>query len=146
MRILLQRVLEARVEVDGEVIGEIDQGMLLLAGFCHRDDALDLTRAVSKVVNLRIYPDHNDRLHHNITDINGEILLVPQFTLYANTGRGRRPDFVDAMRPDLATQKFDELVAKFRSQTDLKIATGKFGADMKVGLVNDGPFTLNLEF
>ena len=145
MRIVLQRVSEAAVEVDGEPIGRIGKGLLLLVGFTH-DDGEDFAKAINKVINFRIFPDDDDRLNLALNDVGGEVLLVPQFTLYAATHRGRRPDFVQAMKPDLATVQFDKLVDGFRAQLGDRVQTGRFGADMKVSLINDGPFTLPLEF
>lgn len=146
MRILLQRVTSASVDVEQQTIGAIEQGVLLLVGFTHEDEDMNLVRGVEKVLNLRIFTDERGRLHHSVQDIAGGVLLVPQFTLYANTDRGRRPDFIAAMKPELATTRFDELVALFRERASGKVATGQFGADMQVSLVNDGPVTLELEF
>ena len=146
MRILLQRVSRASVAIEGNISAAIDEGVLLLVGFCHDDIADGFERVVNKIAHLRIFPDENDRLHYSIVDIQGEILVVPQFTLYASTDRGRRPDFVQAMHPQAASGLFDQLVACFNDLLPGRISTGTFGADMQVSLVNNGPLTLQLEY
>ncbi len=145
MRVLLQRVSSASVSVDGRVVGAIDRGVLLLTGFGVADGNADLHRAAQRIVNLRIFADHRGKLQHTLGETGGGILAVPQFTLYARTDRGRRPDFTGALAPDAAARRFDEFVEALRRVHD-PVRTGTFGADMSVSLVNDGPFTLSLEW
>ena len=144
MRVLIQRVRSASVSVYGERIGSIGNGALLFVGFTHRDCEKAVTELASKTVNLRIFPDEQGRLQHSLIDVGGEILAVPQFTLYASTNRGRRPDFTHALAPDQASDLFDKFVFALNRVANRPIATGKFGADMKVNLENDGPFTVML--
>ncbi len=146
MRILLQRVSEAHVLIEGDVVAEIKKGILLLTGFCHEDGSADLARIAEKVVNLRIFPDQNDRLQYALSDIDGGVLVVPQFTLYGAANRGRRPDFIQAMQPELATERFESFVKHLQTATDCKVEQGVFGANMQLHLVNDGPLTLQLEY
>ena len=144
MRVLIQRVLSASVSVSGERIGSIGNGALLFVGFTHRDDEKIANELSSKSVNLRIFPDGQGRLQHSLIDVGGEILAVPQFTLYASTARGRRPDFTKALAPEQASDLFDKFVLALGRVAKRPIATGRFGADMKVKLENDGPFTVML--
>ncbi|MXW48604.1 MAG: D-tyrosyl-tRNA(Tyr) deacylase [Gammaproteobacteria bacterium] len=144
MRVLIQRVRSASVSVYGERIGSIGNGALLFVGFTHRDCEKAVTELASKTVNLRIFPDEQGRLQHSLIDVGGEILAVPQFTLYASTNRGRRPDFTHALAPDQASDLFDKFVFALDRVANRPIATGKFGTDMKVNLENDGPFTVML--
>lgn len=144
MRLVLQRVTSASVGVDGEVIASIGRGLVLLAGFGHDDEAGDPARMAEKVVNLRIFPDAKGRLQHSLVDIGGAILAVPQFTLYARLDRGRRPDFTAAMDPAEAARRFEALVDALSCGPGVTVRAGRFGADMGVSLVNDGPFTLAL--
>ena len=146
MRILLQRVLNASVQVDQQLISQIDSGLLLFVGFCHDDIDVDLSRVAAKIVNLRVFSDTNGKLQHSLVDLSKHVLVVPQFTLYGNTKRGRRPDFVESMAPSLAGQQFDHFVLELEKIALERISKGIFGADMQVSLINDGPFTLNLEF
>ena len=144
MRVLIQRVRSASVSVSGERIGSIGNGALLFVGFTHRDSEKTIIELASKTVNLRIFPDEQGRLQHSLMDVGGEILAVPQFTLYASTARGRRPDFTQALAPEQASDLFDKFVLALGRITERPIATGRFGADMKVMLENDGPFTVML--
>ena len=144
MRVLIQRVLNASVSVSGERIGSIGNGVLLLVGFTQRDSEKTVTELASKTVNLRIFPDNRGRLQNSLIDVEGEILAVPQFTLYASTSRGRRPDFTQALAPEQASDLFDKFVLALGRITERPIATGRFGANMKVMLENDGPFTVML--
>ncbi len=149
MRVLLQRVSQARVEVDSQTVGEIGPGLLLLAGFGNDDqDGLDykIKKACDKLLNLRVFSNKLGKLDHSVVDIAGNILAVPQFTLYGKSLKGRRPDFTDALAPALASLAFERFAATLSADLGQKIETGVFGADMKVWLVNDGPLTLNFEF
>ena len=149
MRILLQRVTSASVVVEGETVGEIGSGLLLLTGFGKTDDNnVDepIGRACEKLVNLRVFENDAGKLDRSILDHGGDILAVPQFTLYGKATKGRRPDFTDAMAPDKASPAFDRFVSKLSARLDKPVAKGVFGAEMAVSLVNDGPLTLQLEF
>jgi len=143
MQGLIQRVKNAKVEVDGQVIGQIGQGTLLLLGVEKHDDKQTADKLLHKVANYRIFTDENDKMNLSLQDIQGELLVVSQFTLAANTKKGMRPSFSSAATPEQA----DELYAYFVSQASelgLTVQTGQFGADMQVSLCNDGPVTFNL--
>ena len=142
MKILLQRVSRAAVRVDGAVVGAIDQGLLLFVGFGQTNTEQDLAPMATKVANLRVFPDERGRFDRSLLDIGGAALLVPQFTLYADTSKGRRPDFTGAMAPDAASRLFDRFVAAMAETGVDKVETGRFGAHMQVELVNDGPVTI----
>ena len=144
MRVLIQRVLSASVSVSDETLGSIGKGILLFVGFARGDSQKTVRELAAKTVNLRIFPDENDRLQHSLIDVAGNILAVPQFTLYASTSRGRRPDFTQALEPEKASELFDQFVVALGQAVDGSVATGKFGAEMKVELINDGPFTVML--
>lgn len=144
MRALVQRVAEARVRVDGEVVGEIGAGLCALVGVTHEDDRTSAEKLAGKLWHLRIFPDENGHMNRSLGDTTGDVLVVSQFTLYGDTGRGRRPSFVAAAAPDQAEALIDRLVAELRL-LGAAVATGSFGAMMDVELVNDGPVTLMLE-
>lgn len=144
MRVLVQRVLRASVQVSGSTVGAIDSGLLLLVGFTTGDGDKEVAVLAEKVVNLRIFADDKGKLQHSVLQTGGGILAVPQFTLYAGTARGRRPDFTVAMEPNKATTMFDLFVKSLAEVFGKPVQTGIFGADMKVELVNDGPFTIML--
>ncbi len=145
MRVLLQRALAGSVCVDGEPVAEIGSGIVLFAGFGDGDGDLGLDRVAERILDLRIFPDDSGRLHNSLRDHGGAVLAVPQFTLYARCDRGRRPDFTAAMAPRPASLRFDAFVDAL-SRAGASVERGIFGADMQVSLVNDGPFTLHLEF
>lgn len=144
MRVLLQRVTRAKVTVEGEVVGEIGRGLLLLVGVRSGDSPKEADWLAQKCLGLRIWPDETGKMDRSVTEIGGEILAVSQFTLYGETSKGRRPDFIQAARPELAKPLFDSFVDGLR-QAGLTVKTGVFGADMAVDLVNDGPVTLLIE-
>ena len=145
MKVLLQRVSCASVTVAGEVVGAIGAGLLLLVGFSRSDLEPDLRAMARKIVALRVFPDQQGRFNYSLLDVGGGVLLVPQFTLYAQTNRGRRPDFTAAMHPEGAIVLFNEFVQCVSDSGVKKVETGCFGADMKVDLINDGPVTIMLE-
>ncbi|HOR03507.1 MAG TPA: D-aminoacyl-tRNA deacylase [Candidatus Syntrophosphaera sp.] len=145
MRVLIQRVLSARVEVEGKVCGEIGPGMLLFVGFGRDDTESLLPSAVKKIREMRMFSDANGKLNLSVEDTKGSLLAVSQFTLYANCSRGRRPDFTPAAPPDLAERLYDRFVEMLR-ETGIPVQTGIFAADMKVSLVNDGPVSFILDF
>ncbi|HCQ03766.1 MAG TPA: D-tyrosyl-tRNA(Tyr) deacylase [Candidatus Latescibacteria bacterium] len=144
MRVVLQRVSSASVRVDGNVIGDIGPGLVLLIGI-HRDDTdEDMHYVMDKCVHLRIFSDETGKMNHSVLDMGGELLVVSQFTLYGDTRKGRRPGFDQAGRPDMAEPLYERAVARLRDH-GLQVATGRFGANMQVDLINDGPVTLIIE-
>ena len=144
MRIVLTTVQNASVTIDGKLYSQISKGYLLLVGFTHDDNEEIASKMVDKILSLRVFPDKNGNTNLSLYDVDGEILSVSQFTLYANTKKGRRPSFVDAMRPDEATKLYD-FFNKLLKEKYQKVQTGIFGADMKVESINDGPFTIILD-
>ena len=145
MKLVIQRVTHSNVKVDGTVIGEIGKGMMVLVGLTHEDTQETVKNLANRLLKLRIFPDEHKPMNLSIGDYNGEILLISQFTLYANTRKGNRPSFVDAMEPSKAEALFDEFVQAVTQAHSHKVATGKFGAEMAVELINDGPTTIILE-
>lgn len=146
MRMVIQRVKKAKVRIENKVIGKIGKGLVVLLGI-GREDAkqnLNIRRLAKKVVNLRIFPNKNSHFTHSILDIGGEILLVPQFTLYADCSRGRRPYFGQAAEPKTAKVLFEKFAAELK-KFGLKVTKGKFGAKMELVLINDGPVTIVLQ-
>lgn len=143
MRIVIQRVSQASVSIDGKIAGEIQQGLLLLVGICPEDGQEDIEYAVRKISQMRIFSDQEDKMNLSVQDVGGQILSISQFTLYADTKKGNRPAFTGAAKPDLATALYDQFNQKL-AQT-VPVQTGEFGADMKVSLVNDGPVTIVLD-
>ena len=144
MRALLQRVTQASVTVEGQIVGQIDQGLLILLGIGHQDSEMQVKALVDKIVNLRIFEDGQGKMNLSLLDIGGQALVVSQFTLYADVRKGRRPSFTDAASPALAAP----LVEHFKSSLaahHLTVACGVFGAHMSVQLINDGPVTLWLD-
>ena len=144
MRVVLQRVAHASVTVDGEIIGDIQRGFLLLVGVMHDDAMEDMEYLVRKIVQIRIFEDEEGKLNRSIQDIGGEILSVSQFTLYADTKKGNRPSFSKAAPGDVAIEMFEQFNGLLRD-TGVPVETGQFGADMKVELLNDGPVTILLD-
>lgn len=144
MRVVLQRVLNAKCTVDGEVTGEIGKGYLLFLGIKESDTSYIASQMVEKIKNLRIFEDENGKINKNLEYVNGEILLIPQFTLYADCRKGNRPNFIEAAPPEMARALFNYTLDLFREQVE-KVEAGRFGADMKIELLNDGPFTILLD-
>ena len=144
MKALIQRVDHASVSVDGEMIGRIGEGLLALVGAGRADTSADAEALARKVVGLRIFPDEDGRFNLSLIDVGGAMLVVSQFTLYADVRRGRRPSFTEAARPEQAEQLVDEFVEAVRAG-GVEVATGRFGAMMEVDLRNNGPFTLMVE-
>ena len=145
MKIVVQRVLSASVAVDNKIVSEIEKGYLLLVGIGAGDTTDDVQRLVNSVLKMRIFSDAEGKMQHSIGDVDGEILVVSQFTLLANFAKGNRPSFHDAAKPEIAKPLFEALVEGLKSQLGQKIATGVFAADMQVSLCNDGPVTIILE-
>ncbi|WP_028234825.1 D-aminoacyl-tRNA deacylase [Pseudobutyrivibrio sp. MD2005] len=143
MKFVIQRVNEASVAVDGNVIGKIGKGFLVLIGVCDSDTKEIADKMVKKLLGLRIFDDENDKINLSLTDVGGELLLISQFTLYANCKKGYRPSFIEAGAPDMANEMYEYIIEKCREQ--FHVETGEFGADMKVSLQNDGPFTIVLD-
>ena len=143
MRIVIQRVSQASVTIDGKIAGAIQQGLLLLVGICPEDGQEDIDYAVRKISQMRIFSDDADKMNLSVQDVGGQILSISQFTLYADTKKGNRPAFTGAARPDLATALYDQFNQKLAQI--VPVQTGEFGADMKVSLVNDGPVTIVLD-
>ena len=144
MKVVLQRVLKAQVEVEGKVVGSIGQGFLLLLGAQDCDTIETADRMVDKICKLRIFQDENGKTNLGLADVNGEILAVSQFTLYADCKKGNRPSFVDAGAPDMAEALYEYIIEECKKQVPV-VECGEFGADMKVRLCNDGPFTVILD-
>lgn len=144
MRIVIQRVTSASVEVNGDVCGKIGSGYLLLLGVGQGDTEEDCRRLADKIINLRIFSDENDKINLSLNDVDGELLIVSQFTLYADCRKGNRPNFIQAGKPDEAERLYNYFADYCRSKGK-RVEKGIFGADMKVSLVNDGPFTVLLE-
>ncbi len=144
MKIILQRVSSASVTVDGEVIGSIEKGYVALLGVSNTDTTKQADKLADKISKMRIFPDENDKTNLSISDVKGEILIISQFTLYADCKKGNRPSFINAGDPTLAENLYEYFISICKDKFS-KVAHGQFGADMKVSLTNDGPFTIILE-
>ena len=144
MKFVIQRVTEADVKVDGKVIGEIHKGFLVLIGVGQNDTKEIADKMLKKMVGLRIFEDENGKTNLALKDVDGEMLLISQFTLYANCKKGNRPSFIEAGAPDMANEMYEYIIAECRKSIPV-VECGSFGAEMKVSLVNDGPFTILLD-
>lgn len=145
MKAWLQRVSEASVDIGGERVAEIGRGLLVLLGVTHGDTAEAADRIAERIAVLRMFEDANGATNLSLEDVGGSVIVVSQFTLYADTSRGRRPGFSNAARPDIAEPLYERVVAKLRDRLGAdRVGTGRFGAEMKVRLLNDGPFSLEL--
>ena len=144
MKLVIQRVKEANVKVEGNIVGKIDKGFLILVGITHSDTKENADYLVKKVSNLRVFEDENGKMNLRIKDIDGKFLIVSQFTLYADCSGGNRPSFTNAARPEMANELYEYFCDKC-VENGIEIQKGIFGANMKVGLVNDGPVTIVLE-
>ena len=144
MRVVVQRVKHASVTINGSVNGKINNGFLVLLGIQSTDSEQDVDYLVKKVTNLRIFSDENDKMNLSLKDVNGELLIVSQFTLYANCKEGNRPSFVEAAKPDIAIPLYEYFVSECKKIIPV-VETGIFGADMKVNLLNDGPVTIIMD-
>jgi D-tyrosyl-tRNA(Tyr) deacylase len=145
MRIVIQRVSEATVKIDGAIVGEISKGLLVLLGIEHEDTEQDALYLIQKLINLRIFTDADGKMNLSVQEVNGGILVVSQFTLHAATKKGNRPSYIRAARPEQAIPLYEYFLSSLQNQFTGKIQTGQFGADMKVGLVNDGPVTIIMD-
>ena len=141
MKIVLQRVSSASVQVDSKIVGSIEHGLLLLIGFSSTDTEENILPTIEKIVKLRIFSDEEGKMNKSVLDVEGSMLLISQFTLYADTKKGNRPSFIEAARPEQAIPLYDFFIAEMKKRIS-KVETGIFGADMKVELVNDGPVTI----
>lgn len=144
MRVVVQRTREASVTVAGEIVGQIDHGLMLLVGITHEDGEKEVEFVADKIANLRIFEDEESKMNHSVLETGGQILSVSQFTLYGDCRKGRRPNFMTAARPDHAEPLYELFNAKLREK-GLQVETGRFGAMMDVRLLNDGPVTLIVE-
>ena len=144
MRFVIQRVTEASVTIDGEISGKIGKGYLVLIGVADTDTNEIADKMIRKMIGLRIFEDEQGKTNLSLADVDGGLLLVSQFTLYANCKRGNRPSFIEAGKPDMANEMYEYIIEKCRESVD-EVQTGEFGADMKVQLLNDGPFTILLD-
>lgn len=144
MKFVIQRVLESSVKVDGETIGQIGKGFMVLIGVGQDDTKEIADKMVKKMVGLRIFEDENGKTNLSLADVNGELLLISQFTLYANCKKGNRPSFIESGAPDMAEDLYEYIIAKCKESVSV-VERGSFGADMNVSLVNDGPFTIVLD-
>ncbi len=144
MKFVIQRVLEASVKVDDKVIGQINKGFMVLIGVGQNDTKEIADKMVKKLVGLRIFEDENGKTNLSLADVDGQLLLISQFTLYANCKKGYRPSFTDSGAPDLAEELYEYIIAQCKETVPI-VEKGSFGADMKVSLINDGPFTIILD-
>ena len=145
MRVTIQRVSEASVTIAGTVKSTIATGLLVLAGFEEADTTGDLEWTAAKIVNLRIFTDDSDLMNLSVRDVNGDIIIVSQFTLHAMTKKGNRPSFINAAKPNVAIPLYEKFIFLVGRELGKNVHTGEFGADMKVALINDGPVTINID-
>ena len=144
MRAVIQRVINAKVEINENIVGKINTGFVILLGIKNTDTSKDAIWLANKIISLRVFKDENGKMNRGIEEINGEILLISQFTLYGDCRKGKRPSFIEAARPEIAIPLYEEFKTII-SNYNIKIETGVFGADMKVSLINDGPVTLIID-
>ena len=145
MKVVIQRVSKAAVQIAGETVSSIDNGMLILLGITHEDTQKDIQWLCHKIVNLRIFNDEEGRMNKSIKEVRGNALVVSQFTLYASTKKGHRPSYIRAAKPDVAVPLYEQFLTALETQLDKKVGTGVFGADMQVSLVNDGPVSIIID-
>ena len=145
MRTVLQRVSKASVTVEGELISSIGKGLLILLGIEDADTKEDIDWLTNKVLNLRIFNDENEVMNRSVVDVEGDIIVVSQFTLHAQTKKGNRPSYIKAAKPDMAVPMYESFVQVLEEKLGKKVGTGVFGADMKVALLNDGPVTITMD-
>jgi D-tyrosyl-tRNA(Tyr) deacylase len=145
MRVVIQRVKKASVEVAGEIVAKIGTGFLILLGIEAEDSQEDIDWLAGKIVKLRVFGDENDAMNNAITDVEGGIIVVSQFTLHASTKKGNRPSFIKAARPEIAIPLYEKFIGRIESELGKKVQTGVFGAMMDIALVNDGPVTIVMD-
>lgn len=145
MRVVIQRVSEASVTVNGTIIGQIQKGLMVLVGIVNEDDLTDMEWLSNKIVNMRIFEDEQGVMNKSLLETGGSILLVSQFTLHASTKKGNRPSYIAAAKPDVAIPLYESMIKQLEKDLGTSIQTGSFGADMKVALINDGPVTITID-
>ena len=145
MKAVIQRVSQSSITIDNKIVAEIQKGLLVLIGIEEADAQEDILWLTSKIANLRIFGDENDIMNLSLKDIDGDVIVVSQFTLHALTKKGNRPSYIKAAKPDIAIPLYENFVAQMELEISKKIQTGKFGADMKVSLINDGPVTIIID-
>lgn len=145
MKVVIQRVSQASVTIEGERVADIQHGLLVLVGFEDSDNQEDITWLCSKMANLRIFGDDNGVMNLSLKDTNGEMIIVSQFTLHALTKKGNRPSYIKASKPEIAIPLYERFIAQMETELGKKVQTGQFGADMKVSLLNDGPVTIVID-
>lgn len=145
MKVVIQRVSQASVTIEGEKVSEIQSGLLILVGFEDSDTQEDIQWLSAKIANLRIFGDENDVMNLSVKDVDGEVIIVSQFTLHASTKKGNRPSYIKASKPDIAIPLYESFISQMEADLGKKVQTGRFGADMKVALLNDGPVTIVID-
>ncbi len=145
MIVVIQRVSESAVKIDGKIKSQIGVGLMILLGIEEADGQEDIEWLSKKIVNLRIFPDENGVMNRSVLEVGGEILLISQFTLHASTKKGNRPSYIKAAKPDFAIPMYEKMIQALESELGKSIGTGEFGADMKVSLINDGPVTIVMD-
>jgi D-tyrosyl-tRNA(Tyr) deacylase len=145
VKAVIQRVSQASVTIDGVKVADIQKGLLVLIGFEDSDTQEDILWLTTKIANLRIFADENQVMNVSLKDIDGDLIIVSQFTLHASTKKGNRPSYIKAAKPEIAVPLYEALIAQMESELGKKVQTGQFGADMKVALVNDGPVTIIMD-
>ena len=145
MRAVIQRVSQASVTVEGAIIGQIQQGLMVLLGIVNEDDSADIEWLSNKIIHMRIFDDENGVMNKSLLEVEGAILLVSQFTLHASTKKGNRPSYIAAAKPEISIPLYEAMIQQLQKDLGVPIQTGKFGADMKVALINDGPVTITID-
>ncbi len=145
MKIIIQRVSAAKVEIKNKITGQINQGLLVLLGIAQDDSQSEIEWLVNKIINLRVFSDASGKMNLSLKDINGEVLLISQFTLFASTKKGNRPSFIQSAKPDVAIPLYEQFIKTLSQSLSKNIETGEFGADMQVSLTNDGPVTITID-
>jgi D-tyrosyl-tRNA(Tyr) deacylase len=145
MRAVIQRVSEASVTVEGAIIGQIQRGLMVLVGIVKEDDTSDIEWLSNKIIHMRIFEDESGVMNKSLIEVGGEILLVSQFTLHASTKKGNRPSYIAAAKPEISIPIYEAMIYQLEKDLGASIQTGKFGADMKVSLINDGPVTITID-
>lgn len=145
MKTVIQRVSSASVTIDSQIVAKISQGLLIFVGIEDADNQEDINWLTSKIANLRIFADANDVMNLSVKDIDGEVIIVSQFTLHAATKKGNRPSYIKASKPEIAIPLYESFISQFEKEFEKKVQTGQFGADMKVALINDGPVTIIID-
>ena len=145
MRAVIQRVSEASVTVEGAIIGQIQRGLMVLVGIVNEDDTSDIEWLSNKIIQMRIFEDENGVMNKSLIEVGGAILLVSQFTLHASTKKGNRPSYIAAAKPEISIPIYEAMIHQLQKDLGASIQTGKFGADMKVSLINDGPVTITID-